>query len=228
MTRLLKRPADAVDSLLLPIREAAKSVAGPSGPPARSADAPPAPPVVDPAAVKAELDALRAQAFREGLAQGRAQAQEEARAASEREAHRWREAAATLESALLKKLRDLEPMGVAIAFEAAAAVLGQAQVQPDGVVHTVRRLLEAATGSLRLEVHLAPAQLDLVRKALSQDLRWQHSKLKFETDASLAPGECRVVSERGQLETSLAIQLQSIQDSLLQTFARRQASVEAT
>ena len=100
MAGVLKQPAEALGSLRVPIRAADVRVAArvvAIGPAARTAEAPSEAPPIDPAAFKAELDVLREQGFREGLARGRAQAEEEARATSERDAQRWHEAIANMD-----------------------------------------------------------------------------------------------------------------------------------
>lgn len=223
MTRILKRPADALGSLRLPVRHAETRVAARA--PAVAAEPKPAvaqPMLPDAATVKAELDALREQAFREGLAQGRAQAEKEARAALEAELQRWRSGFENIEAALQRKLGELEPLGVAIGYEATAVLLGDAYANREALAESVRHLLDAASNALRLTVRVAPEQLQRVQAAWPAPGGGSR-KLQFEADASLGAAECTVTSERGQLETGLALQLQAIQDALLQEFTQRHA-----
>jgi len=175
---------------------------------------------IDPRTVQAEIDAMRAQAVREGLAEGRSQAEQELRAAADAEGRSWRDGLASLESALQQKLDALEGLAVEIGYEAVAAVLGEAYARGTGIVESVRRLLDAAAGNFRLSVQVAPAQLERVRAALGAYMADPQRRLQFEADVTLADNECRVVSERGSLETGLALQLQSIQDALLRAHAR--------
>jgi flagellar assembly protein FliH len=220
MTRILKRPADALDSLRLPVRHAdSRTAAAESKSPVAQAALPEA------SSFKAELDALREQAFREGLAQGRVQAEKEARVALEAELQRWRSVLENIEGALQRKLGELEPLGVAIGYEATAALLGDAYADRDALAASVRRLLDAAGNALRLTVRVAPQQLQRVQAA-QRAPGGGPRKLQFEADASLGITECTVTSERGLLETSLALQLQAIQDVLLQEFRQRQAAAE--
>ena len=215
MATILKRPADAASSMRLPVR----------GHDARSALRTPEPvarpePVVDAEAAKAEMGLLRQQAVQEGLAQGRAQAEREVREALEAELSRWRSGFEAMESEVSKKLQSIETLAISIGFEAFANVLGDAYLQRDALLQSVRRLIDAAGASPTLVVHVAPVQLERVRAALAEQLASQRSRLQFEGDPSLSDTDCRVVSAQGQWETGLALQLQTIQDVCLAAIER--------
>jgi flagellar biosynthesis/type III secretory pathway protein FliH len=182
---------------------------------------------IDPQAINAEIEAMRAQAVREGLAEGRSLAAQELRAAMEGEAQRWREGIAALETALQQKLGTLEALAVEIGYEAVAVVLGEGYAKEAGIVGSVRRLIDAAAGGMHLSVRVAPSQLERVRAALGVHMSDPQRRLQFEADITLADNECRVVSENGSLETSLKLQLQAIQDTLLRAHARGTATHEA-
>lgn len=225
MTRILKRPADAASSLRLPVR--AHEVRGTT----RQTPAPDtqaeAAQLIDPVALKEELDALREQALREGLVQGRAQAEREFRSALDAELKRSRESLEAVENAVREKLAALEPLAVAIGYEAFAGVLGAAYTQREAIVQSVRCLLEAAASSTVLKVRVAPTQLERVRGALAGQELHSGRRLQFEADPGLRETQCSVVGERGQWETGLEVQLQAIQDALLRA-APLPASREGT
>ena len=117
--------------------------------------------------------------------------------------------------ALQQKLGTLDALAVEIGYEAVTAVLGAAYAKEAGIVESVRHLIDAAAGSLRLSVQVAPSQLERVRAALGVQMADPQRRLQFEADGTLADNECRVASENGSLETSLALKLQAIQDALL-------------
>lgn len=223
MASVLKRPIGVAATMRLPVRLPAahptpqESIADRG---AGAAQGSPAAAPIDPQVVEAEIDAMRAQAVRDGLAEGRNLAAQELRAAADAEARHWREGIAALESALQQKLEALEGLAVEIGYEAVAAVLGEAYAKEAGIVGSVRRLIDAAAGSLRLSVHVAPGQLERVRAALGVHMADPLRRLQFEADVTLPDNECRVVSEHGSLETGLALQLQSIQDALLRVRAQ--------
>jgi flagellar biosynthesis/type III secretory pathway protein FliH len=209
----------------------------PPAPPAKSAGVsaplPPAPAPaavaaapVDPAQLAAELDALRRRAQEEGLEQGRRNAQAQVEAALARQEAAWRTAIESLEASAERRLQALEAFGVAVAFEACASVLGDAAVDADAVTAVVRRLLASARGDGLLRVQLPQADVEVVRRALAHDAQWQQRSLRIETGRDLGPGECRVETSHGQLETSLPSRLAAIQETLLATFAGRARAVK--
>jgi len=221
MSVILKQPADTHGSLRLPVhavlRPPAVVPATPSAPVATVTAA--AVPRVDPAALQArqeaELAALREQAAHDGFAQGRAMAETEARAALDAEVHRWRSGIEGMAAALQDKLQALEPLAVAVAYEALVATLGQAFADGSGIEHSVRRLLQETAGATTLLVRVAPAHLPRVQAALAELPAGAPRSLQFEADGSQGEHGCSIVSERGQLETSLSLQLQAVTDALL-------------
>ncbi len=176
---------------------------------------PTAPAAIDPAVQQAELDALREQARREGYAEGRARAEHELRHAMDAEAQHCRRGIDAMHAELSRKLQALEPLAVAVGYEALARVLGRAYADGSGIEHAVRRLLDETAGALNLRVQLPPAQLQRVQAAFAQHGAPASPAWQFEADAALGEHECRIVSERGQLETSLALQLDAVRDALL-------------
>lgn len=243
MNAVLKQPVQAPATLRLPangraqtlpeaVAQPASAPAIPVAPPSQAPRAPheqaelqtatsapeqAAAPAIDPAALRAELDALRDQARREGLAEGHARAEQESRNAMEAQAQRWRSSIEALRAEMARKLQALEPLAVAVGYEALARVLGRAYADGSGIEHTARQLLEEATGALNLRVQVAPAHLQHVQAALAQHAAAGAQAWQFEADPSLGDHECRIVSERGRLETSLALQLDAVRSALLAT-----------
>lgn len=168
-----------------------------------------------------ELEALRQAAQRAGFEAGRQEALQQFEAALARQEAALRKVAETMQAAVLEKLRELEGFAVAVAYEACARVLGDAVLDDRSIATVVHRLLEQCRETGLLQVQLPPAYVELVRRSLAADPHWQHRAIEVEADPSLGPGECRVVSAHGQLETSLAIQLDAIRETLLSTFAER-------
>jgi flagellar biosynthesis/type III secretory pathway protein FliH len=194
--------------------------------PIQPAHAPASPPAIASAALPAsaqrdELEALRQQARREGFEAGRQEAQQQFEAAIRRQEAALREAIDAMQADAQDKLRELEGFAVTVAYEACARVLGDAVLDDRSVSAVVHRLLEQCRESGLLQVQLPPAHVDLVRRGLAADPHWQHRAIQVEADPSLAAGECRIVSAHGQLETSLAVQLDAIRETLLSTFAER-------
>jgi flagellar biosynthesis/type III secretory pathway protein FliH len=62
-----------------------------------------------------------------------------------------------------------------------------------------------------------------VQAAFAQHGAQAPTALQFEADAALGEHECRIVSERGQLETSLALQLDAVRDALLDAASTKTA-----
>jgi len=211
MNRVLKgRNALSTGSTRLPARAPAAAEPGPAA--ASRPTVPPAPPAVE------DFAALREEARRQGLEQGRREASTQAAAALVRAESRWAEMAARIEEAVRERLQSLEVLAVTIAFEACARVLGEAAVDSAKVAGTVRQLLGRARESTLLRVQLSPSDVAPVEQALLADPAWAGRALRFESDASLAVGECRVSTDHGQLETGLSTQLSAIQAALLAAF----------
>jgi len=223
MTRILKRPTDVLSPLRLPVhalaggavRGAAAMLEPRVG--AQVPDVRDAAPTAE-SAVRAELDAMRDSAVREGREQGYAAAQKEVKAALDAELQRSRRVLDGMEAALHDKLASIEPLAVRIAFEAVSVLMGQAYARGEGVTQAVRTLLDASAGATRLRIQVPPAQLEHVRAALASPFEEEARSLSVEADPSLVQA-CRVVSEHGQLETGLAVQLQAVQDALLRAAA---------
>ena len=188
---------------------------------------PVAPPPVRPAPAvergpsEAELREWREQAREAGFAQGLREAQVQVADTAARQAAAWKAALSALDAEATRRLQNVEDFAVALAFEACARVLGDAALDATQVAAVVRRLLADTRETGLLRIQLSTADLDTVQAAVRDDPHWQHRALSFEADATLAAGECRVVSTHGQLETSLPVQLDAIRQSLLAAFAEQ-------
>jgi flagellar biosynthesis/type III secretory pathway protein FliH len=229
MTRVLKgAAARSSGQTRLPVREKAPAPTGATAPAGTSPAAPAwAVPVAatEPAGAYRVGDADAQAALEEarggGFAQGMREAKRQAAEALERQAAAGRAAIAALEAGVERKLEDVERFAVAVAFEACASVLGDAAHDSGQVAAVVRRLLADASESALLRVQLSAADFETVQSAVRADPHSRHHLLAFEVDPALGSGACRVVSAHGQLETSLAVQLDVIRQSLLTAFADR-------
>ena len=233
MTPILKRPAEARDSVRLHLQSSARVDNRPATMPEPDAPVNPPCPTAElaAAALQAEIDARREQARREGraegharglaegrtegYAEGRARAEQELRSAVEAQAQLWRGGIEAMQAALHQKLQALEPLAVAVGYEALVQLLGRAYAEGSGIEHSVRQLLREAEGALNLRVQLPPSHMEGVQAAFARHGAHIAPALRFEADATLGVHECRVVSERGMLETSLAQQLDAVRDALL-------------
>lgn len=214
MTPVLKRAAEARGSLTLPV-QALPRTPQPVQPVVDRPAVHPAP-RTDGAMPAAELQALREQAAREGFAQGRQAAEKELRAALERQAEQWRSSLNGMSAALEEHRRNLEQAAVAIAFEALGNVLGHAYVQGEAVAAAVRQLLQRSPAAPELTVVVPPHALEALRQSLDDENRVSLQQIRLKVDPTLAPSACRVVNERGVLESDLSVQLRAILDALLQ------------
>jgi flagellar assembly protein FliH len=164
---------------------------------------------------KEDLDALRQCAQAEGLAEGRLAAQAELRAGLERQARQWADGLASIEQAVDARLQALHTTAVSVAFEAIAHVLGQAYRDHQGVVRAVNQVISQLPSVLDIRVAVHPEAADAVRLAVASLTPSPGRHVAIEPDASLAMSACRISTERGTLETDLALQLRAIADALL-------------
>jgi flagellar biosynthesis/type III secretory pathway protein FliH len=218
MSPVLKRPAEARGSLRLSAPFVSRSPLATHA----AADKPHQQPVPMRAAAAVaplpavDLQALREEAIREGLAQGRQAAEKELRAALERQADQWRSGLKEMQVALEQHLRGMERSAVAIAFEALGNVLGHAYVHGEALAAAVRQLLQRSPATAELTVVVAPHTMEALQRSLSRETGSVLQHIRLQADPTLPLSACRVVNERGVLETDLKIQLQAILDALLQ------------
>lgn len=174
-----------------------------------------------------ELDALRRSARDEGLRQGRLDAQRQVEDAMKRHDAALQALAQGIDAAVRERLDGLEAFALAVAYQACGTVLSHAALNGNAVTSIVGRLLQPLRQPAAVRVQLHPGDLARVAHAFRDDPRQAAQMLRFEADATLGRGDCRVVTPHGQLESGLAVQLGAIQESLLATYAALQPPAEA-
>jgi flagellar biosynthesis/type III secretory pathway protein FliH len=170
-----------------------------------------------------ELDGLRRAAHEDGLRQGKLDAQRQVDLAVARQEAALHGLIGSINDAVRDRLADLEEFALAIAFEACGTVLSEASRDGRAVTDVVRRLLLPLRQASGVRVQLNPDDLARVSQAVLSDPHANVHPLRFDADSSLKTGDCRIVTTHGQLESGLAIQLNAIRDSLLNTHAELQA-----
>jgi flagellar assembly protein FliH len=191
--------------------------AQPATPAVAPAPSPPDAAAAEERRVAAELESLRRAAHEEGLRQGRQEALRQSELSAARQEAAMHGLARSIDEAVRAQLADLEQFALAVAFEACGTVLSQASLDGRAVADTVRRLIEPLRQSGAIRVQLHPEDLSQVSPSLLGDPRLAAHPPRFEADATLERGDCRVVTAHGQLESGLSIQLTAIRDSLIAT-----------
>jgi len=142
---------------------------------------------------RAEADAIREDARREGEEAGRA------------------EAAATLLEAkqILEQTRtQAEPALVALAAKAARRVVrAELKQSPEQIVAIVREVLDRARRATSLTLRAHPADLPLLAKVAAS--------AELVADDSLERGGCVLVSELGEVDARLEVQLDALERALV-------------
>ncbi|MBF0161203.1 MAG: hypothetical protein HQL88_02850 [Magnetococcales bacterium] len=81
-------------------------------------------------------------------------------------------------------------------------------VNPEGIVHRVRRLLDQAAGRRDIVLYLAPDSAAILQNVGGFE------KLRIEADAAIAPGSVRMESDFGGIEENLERQLADVEAGL--------------
>lgn len=180
--------------------------------------------------VLAQPDELDVQAYREGYAEGFKAGEEDGRREAEQFHQAWeeqtrqhmedeqqslvqqREQLAALAASLQQQLRAHEDAMEQLAFELALSSLARAlgSMQADGEL--MRRLCQQMAEAYRgkaVTLQVAPADRAHVPDRLEG--------LEVVVEHSLSAGECRLVTERGYAETSMAQRLSAIYGAMLET-----------
>ena len=191
----------------------ARTPAGGSAPAATPAAAGPAAPGVSAGPSPEELEALVAQAqqqgYQEGLEQGRRRLEEAADALAEGLA----EVAGVRRAVLERSTRDMVRLVIAVTEQ---VLQREFATNPEAILPVVQRALKAAVraDSYRLQVH--PDDLATVtdnRPLLLASLS-SVGGLSIEPDPTVGHGGCRVTSDLGEVDASLASQLDEIRRAL--------------
>ncbi|UGQ47969.1 FliH/SctL family protein [Massilia endophytica] len=154
-------------------------------------------------ALEQAVAAARDAGYGEGFARG----DQEARAALAQAHQRLEALAAALERQLDAGLTIQEDLSVALAFEVASQLVGEALVSREAVLARVRSVLARTRERERLVIRLHPDDLALVEEAPLSAASPSGARLDWIADPALGPGDCIAVAAGGQLEARIARQL---------------------
>ncbi len=163
-----------------------------------------------------QIEAIQRQAWNEGFEQGR----QEGLAAAERE---MRERIRTLDRMLQEMARPLDELDDRIEEELVSLALAVARqlirreirTDPGQIVGVIRegiRMLPAAEGSIRLELHPEDAALvrELLRLEEGEERAWH-----IREDPTLGRGGCRIVNATSRIDATVENRIQQVVAAVL-------------
>lgn len=165
-----------------------------------------------------DIEAIRRASHAEGVRQGQLEARSQLDGDLTRQEAIAQRLLRAIDEAFHARLDDLEEFALTVAYEACGAVLSAASLDGRAIVADVRRLLQPLRDVGSVRIHLHPDDLARVSEAGVSNAgdTWLP---RLSADVSLAPGECRVATLHGRLESGFPVQLASIADTLLATRA---------
>lgn len=176
----------------------------PAAPPARpKTDAPPAP----------NLEAVKQEAFSRGRQAGLEEAEARFGKSAEALAQALEEVSRLRASLLTGSVHDMTRLVMTIARQ---VVQTEIHLNPEIVLKTVERALQAAVQSDSHHIRVNPGDLEIVRenKPLFLAAVSGLKNITFEADPAIAPGGCRVESELGEVDATIDGQLEEIHRTL--------------
>jgi len=161
------------------------------------------------------LDELEAAAHEEGLARGHAEGYAAGAALAREEAQRLHQLLEHLAHPIAEFDAEIERMMVALTIEVARRLVNaQLELDPALTAGAVREALEALRGSPRdARVHLHPRDVELLKGMLeppSDGPKW-----RFVADKEMRPGDCRIVTDGGQINALLDTREAGVSRALL-------------
>lgn len=177
---------------------------------------PPEPPTAE------QLEAIQQAAYDEGYARGHAEGQAAGQAAgysagithAHEQAQRMRELVEHLAQPLGDIDAEVERTLIALTIELARRLVGDAlQLDPALTAQTVRSALASLGAPREARVLLNPEDADVVREVMAsegQEVPW-----RIVADAKLGRGDCRVLTESGQVDALLDTRQASLARTLL-------------
>jgi len=162
-----------------------------------------------------KVDQARREAFAEGLAAGRQQAEEQMRPTLQNLAQTLDSLARTRETIREEAARDLVRLAVTIA---ARVIHREAAVDPDALEGLVRAAFSKLQSREINRARMHPALEALVRKSLVQG--GSPRNLVMTPDPSLRPGEVLFETSQGTLDASVETQLREIERGLIDRLER--------
>ena len=165
--------------------------------------------------VARKLDQARREAFAEGLAAGRQQAEEQMRPAVQGLAQTLDSLARLRESIREEATADLVHLSISIA---ARVIHREVAVDPDALTGLVRAAFSKIQSREINRVRMHPALEGLVRKSLEQS--GAPKNLVLTADPSLKPAEVFFETSQGILDASVDTQLREIERGLIDKLER--------
>ena len=162
-----------------------------------------------------KLDQARREAFAEGLATGRQQAEEQFRPAVQGLAETLETLARLRETIREEATQDLVHLAISIA---ARVIHREVAIDPDALTGLVQAAFSKLQSREINRVRMHPALEGLVRKALEQS--GSPKNLVLTTDASLKPAEVFFETSQGTLDASVETQLREIERGLIDRLER--------
>ncbi len=162
-----------------------------------------------------KLDQARREAFAEGLATGRQQAEEQFRPAAQGLAETLETLARLRETIREEATQDLVRLAISIA---ARVIHREVAIDPDALTGLVQAAFSKLQSREINRVRMHPALEGLVRKALEQSGSPQN--LVLAPDASLKPAEVFFETSQGTLDASVETQLREIERGLIDRLER--------
>jgi flagellar assembly protein FliH len=163
----------------------------------------------------AEAEQVREQARREGEAAGRAEGLADARAQTAQAVAALTEAATAIEALRAEVVAALESQSAELALALAEHIIaGAVEIAPERVIDVTRGALRRLTERHRVIVVVNPADLELVSHSASS---LQHElggidHLDVQADRRIGRGGALVRTEYGELDASIAAQLQTARE----------------
>lgn len=163
---------------------------------------------------KKAIEAERQRARVEGYNAGYLAGQEAGRVAVEHAARRLAETAASAQQAWHDLEQDLSEQVLDLALEVARQVLRHDfKARRDALIEVVQEAMQCVTeGALRPELRLHPADVDLVRGAIGDEL--QRGNWKILDDHRVEPGGCRIATSQGEVDATLPTRWKRVVASL--------------
>jgi flagellar assembly protein FliH len=162
-----------------------------------------------------KLDQARREAYAEGLAAGRQQAEEQMRPALQGLAQTLDSLARLRETIREEATQDLVHLAISIA---ARVIHREAAVDPDALAGLVQAAFSKLQSREIHRVRMHPALESLVRKSLEQS--GSPKNLVLTPDASLKPAEVFFETSQGILDASVETQLREIERGLIDKLER--------
>lgn len=166
---------------------------------------------------RAEADAIRRQAYEEGLAAGRAAADERREASGAAATRELATLVGRLEELRTEWLRRWESNVVRLATAMASRIVRRAVRQtPEIPFELARESLELAAGCARVRVALHPDDARVWEPQLRQLAQRSGLVAQFEVqaDEGLERGECRTTTDQGEIDQRFDVQLARIAEEL--------------